>query len=242
MAHDALDIVHGDRVHTGEGLVEQHEARLGREGTGNFHAASLAARQAQPHAAADVADVQFLEQGLERGVPRRVLVEVGAHLEDGPDVVLDRELAEHRGLLRQVAHAEAGPAVHRQSGQLLVVEPDAAGVAGHQSHDHVEGGGLAGAVRPEQADHLAGIDLERQVDHDLPGAIALAERFGPQPAHGRRSGAGEGAGSAGDSAGAFGVRGAALSFAAFSRGLIVMRTPPGSLLPGFAATRCRPMS
>ena len=54
--------------------------------------------------------------------------------------------------------------------------------------DHVKGGGLAGAIRPEQADHLAALDLERQIVEDLPGLVALGEIQRPQYAHGLAGG------------------------------------------------------
>ena len=82
------------------------------------------------------------------------------HLQDGEDVLLDGELAEDAGFLRQVAHAEAGPAVHRQRGDVLAVEQDLAVVGRDLAGGHAEAGGLAGAVGAEQADDLAGVDLK----------------------------------------------------------------------------------
>ena len=99
---------------------------------------------------------------------------------------------------------------------------------GDQAHDHVEGGGLAGAVGTEEAHDLPGTHLEGEVHDDLAGTVALAEGFGPEPAHGARS--------CGTFSGGF-LRCPATSF-----GLMVMRTPPGSVSPGLAATRWRPMS
>ena len=66
-----------------------------------------------PMLCADVADVQLLEQRLERRVALGI-VEVAARLEDRVDVVRDGQLAEDRRLLRQVADAETRAAVHRQ--------------------------------------------------------------------------------------------------------------------------------
>ena len=47
-------------------------------------------------------------------------------LEDRQDVLLDRQLAEHRRLLRQVADALPRPLVHRRLGDVLAVERDLA--------------------------------------------------------------------------------------------------------------------
>ena len=78
---------------------------------------------------------------------------------------------------------EAGALIDAEGGQVALIEQDRAAVGRHQPDDHVEGGGLAGAVGAEQADHLAGVDLERQVVHHLARAVALAEQWADQPRH-----------------------------------------------------------
>jgi len=62
VADDALNVQDGDRVHTGEGLVEQHELRFRGKRTCDFDATSLAAREALTDAVTNMADVQLLEQ------------------------------------------------------------------------------------------------------------------------------------------------------------------------------------
>ncbi len=69
----------------------------------------------------------------------------------GADVLLDRETAEDRGFLRQIADAEPRAAVHRQIGDVVAVEFDGAGIGRYQAGDDVEAGGLAGAVRTRAA-------------------------------------------------------------------------------------------
>ena len=104
------------------------------------------------------------------------LLRVGhGDLEDRPDVVGDGHAAEHRGLLRQVADAELGAAVHRQPGHVLAVDGDRAGIGRHQPGDGVEAGGLAGAVRPEQRRDLAAPQRQRHVAQHRPLAVALGE-------------------------------------------------------------------
>ena len=61
-AHDALDLDHRDRVDAGEGLVQQDEARLRGQGTGDLDAAALAARQRQRRRGAQVVDAQVAQQ------------------------------------------------------------------------------------------------------------------------------------------------------------------------------------
>src|SRR5688572_20670304 len=97
------------------------------------------------------------------------------HLEDGADVLLDREAAEDRGLLRKVADAEPRAAIHRQLRDVVPVEADRSDVGRDEAGDHVEAGRLAGAVRAEEADRLAALHEEADVAHDGPLAKTLAE-------------------------------------------------------------------
>src|SRR5690606_2396985 len=47
-----------------------------------------------------------------------------------------------------------------------------------QADDHVEAGGLAGAVGPEQADHFARFQRQAEVAHHLARAVTLGQAFG----------------------------------------------------------------
>src|SRR5690606_9296403 len=60
------------------------------------------------------------------------------------------------------------------------VEHDAAGVGLDQADDHVEAGGLAGAVGAEQSHHLAGLEGEAELAHHLALLVLLAQTFGDQ--------------------------------------------------------------
>src|SRR5690606_27065039 len=53
---------------------------------------------------------------------------------------------------------------------------------GDKADDHVEGGRLAGAVRPEQADHFAAADLEGNVVHDAAFLVPLVQVAGAERA------------------------------------------------------------
>src|SRR6185312_14493567 len=126
-------------------------------------------------------------QLLEPLLARRAL-EIGSRLEDGEDVVLDRELAENGSFLRQVAEPELRPPVHRQQSQIGVIEVNAARIAGHEPDDHVEGRRLTGAVGSEETDHLAVGDLDTEIANDLTGFVALLEPARAQGRHVRTGG------------------------------------------------------
>ena len=117
---------------------------------------------------------------------RPLLAVALVQLEHGQDVLLDREAAEHRGLLRQVADAGPGPAVHGQAGDVLAVQDDLAAVGRDQAGDDIEAGGLAGPVGPEQAHGLAAGEVQRHVLEDGPGAVAFAQIVGTELGLGRR--------------------------------------------------------
>jgi hypothetical protein len=91
------------------------------------------------------------------GAPRSLRREA-LQLEDRLHVLLHRQAAEHRVLLRQVGDAEARAAVDRQVRELGLRRGGCCPRRRDQADDHVEAGGLAGAVRAEQPDHLAARD------------------------------------------------------------------------------------
>src|SRR3546814_3261655 len=82
--------------------------------------------------------------------------------------------------MRQVAHAQARACVHRLGGDVAAVEHDLALVGRDQADDHVEAGGLAGAVGAEQADDFARVQGQAEVAHDLARAVALAQSLGDE--------------------------------------------------------------
>jgi hypothetical protein len=73
--------------------------------------------------------------------------------------------------------------VHRLVADVQVVDQYAALIGLYQADDHVEAGGLAGAVRAEQADDLAAVDRQADVAHDLAALVALGQMLGFQGCH-----------------------------------------------------------
>src|SRR3546814_13933362 len=77
-------------------------------------------------------------------------------------VIGNTELAEHRGLLRQIAEAQTRAQMHGQGGDVAAIKDNFAAIGTHQTDDHVETGGFAGPIGAEQADDLAGIQAEAE--------------------------------------------------------------------------------
>src|SRR5688572_5181092 len=179
--YDALDVEHRDRIDAGKRLVEQDEGWPRGERARDLQAPTLAAGERDRAMLAQVRDVEVLEQldqarlDLRRGQ--------ALQLEDRLHVLLNGEAPEYRVLLRQVRDAKPRAAVDRQVGELHGIELDRPRVDRHQADDHVEAGGLAGAIGSEQADHLAARYLERHVLHYGARLVALAQALRAQLAH-----------------------------------------------------------
>jgi hypothetical protein len=113
-----------------------------------------------------VPDAEFFEERVQIVLPS-LPVRLD-DLQDGADVLLHRQPAEDRCLLGQVADAEAGALVHRKARHVVPVDLDRSGVDADQPGDHVEDGGLARAVRSEEADGFAAAKRQRNVLHNHP--------------------------------------------------------------------------
>ena len=123
-----------------------------------------------------MAQAELLDQLLGARAP--LLPAQRLRLQHRQNVVLHRQLAEDRRLLRQIADAVLPRAqVHRQPRNVVAVGHNAPRVRPHQSDDHVEAGRLARAVRPQQTHHLALPDLHVHAAHHLPPGVGLANLF-----------------------------------------------------------------
>src|SRR5258708_13544944 len=180
-ADDFLDVQHRDRIDPGEGFIEQDEGGLGGEGPGDLEAAALFAGQADGRAVAQVGNVQIVQQRIELGM-NGLFVQI-AQFEDGPDILRDRQFAKDRRFLRQVGQAKAGAPMDGRMGKSLLVEEEIATVKRYQAYHHVEAGGLARAVGPEQADDFAAGNVERDILDDSTRLIALLQFLRAQLAH-----------------------------------------------------------
>ena len=99
-------------------------------------------------------------------------------LEDGKDVFLYGELAEDRLLLGKVTHAMARTLIHGHLSDILIAEKDLTAIRTHQPDDHVESGGLAGAVGSEKTDNLAFFDIDIHPIHNGAPIIDFHEALG----------------------------------------------------------------
>ena len=177
---DAHDLAAALGVDAGEGLVEEHQLGLYHQSAGDLKAAALAAGKAGGAGIAQMGEAEFAEQLVEAG---GALLQRAVLLEYNVDVVGNAEPCEHRRFLGEVAHAEAGPGIHRQAGHLLLAEDDRTSVRTVQSDHHAEGRALPGTIGAEQADDLAGQHIHAETLHHGAGAEAFREPFDAEKWH-----------------------------------------------------------
>ena len=158
LVDNALNIFHRNRVDTGERLVEHYELRVYRQATGNLGAAAFASRKLVAEVAAHFLQTELCDKALE--LVALLLGCHGSHLEHRTYIVLNTELAEHRCLLGEIADAVLRTLIDRKFRDIEVVEKYAPFIWLHKPYGHIECRGLAGTVRPEQADNLSLGDID----------------------------------------------------------------------------------
>jgi hypothetical protein len=168
-AQDPPEVAARHRIDAGRRLV--HHQQLGGvdQGAGQRQLLLHAAGEAVRETAAERRQAQAVQQLV---APRPPVVDAVDGGEEG-DVLVDREIAVEREALGQVADPAAE----------LGASPDGVDAAGahrpavrrQQSEDDAQGGRLAGAVRADQAEHLAALDAEADVVDRHQVAIAPDE-------------------------------------------------------------------
>src|SRR5437763_3322266 len=114
-----------------------------------------------------------------RGRAGVLVVDMAADL----DVVEDRQLLEQPDVLERARQAEGGDVVRLASPRRLAVDEDLAVGGLIDAGEHVEDGGLSGAVRADQSDQLVRLEQEVEVAHRGEAAEANGHVFGFQEWH-----------------------------------------------------------
>jgi hypothetical protein len=100
------------------------------------------------------------------------LREVG-HFQYSADVILNTELPKYGRFLRKIANTHLRSLVHRELGNILVIDKDPAFVRLDQAHGHIESSGLPGTVRSKQTNYFSLLYLDGNVINHRTGTIAL---------------------------------------------------------------------
>src|SRR4051812_38987410 len=91
------------------------------------------------------------------------------------EVFIHREVGEDAPLLRHIAEAAACDRMGRLIRYILAFEHDTSGTLPDQTDDGTKGGGFAGAIAPEQRDHLALADFKADIEQDMRRAVIAVE-------------------------------------------------------------------
>ena len=139
--HDALDILHRNRVYARKWLVEQDKRRVDSDSTSNLGTTALTTRELVTVALAYLLQAELLDKRL--GTLTLILLGVVGHLQHRADIILDGEVTEHRSLLCKVANAQLRTLIHRQIGKfvymsIVVLEEYASLIWLDKSHYHIE--------------------------------------------------------------------------------------------------------
>ena len=166
-----LQVGHRDRIHSGKRLIEQQIAGPllpHSQGAGHFTAPALATGELLTLTVLEGREVEFLHQGIQ---PPPALLAGDPTLFQGEfQVLANSELAEHTGLLGEVADPQARPLGHGQHLDAASIQQYPALVGAEQTSDQAKGGGLPGPVRSEQTHHLPWVELDGDVVHEHPAA------------------------------------------------------------------------
>src|SRR5919109_1825383 len=168
---DSLNVVHSDRVDTGEWLIEHHELRRSDQRPRNFEPAAVAAGKRVRLALSQMLDAELIEQSLETLAP--LGTRQRHRFENCEDVFFDSELSKDRWFLGQIPDAEAGALIHRHIGDVTTVEEYSAFLWLYQPDDHVERRGFAGAFRAENPDDLPLLQSQGHIVDDATPSVSL---------------------------------------------------------------------
>ncbi len=186
---DQLDHLRAlDRVETAERFVEQEHLRTHGERGGKHQALSREHRQLAGQCS--LLGGQAAEgQGIERVILRLVLEPERRMLSVTPECAPNQHVGQY-GLtierdsgLKGAREAEPADLVRAQPLDLAVFELDDAAGGGIDARDAVEKGRFAGAVRPDDGIHLAGLDGKAQVAYREQSSIGLADLLALEDRH-----------------------------------------------------------
>ena len=164
-------------------LVEQQQARFRTQRPPDFHHLSSAVGKIAHGLPAMALQVQQIDHRF-HPFPKRDLLpahgqqeqHVGQKIGAAMHMAADKQIVQHRLAVEQLrvlerpSDTQLGDPMRGPAGHVFAGEAHAAGIGVVEAADDVEDGRLAGAVRPDDAEHLAFDDIERHVAHGLHAA------------------------------------------------------------------------
>ena len=178
LVDNRLNIFHGNGIDTGKGFVEHNELGADGQTAGYLGTPPLATRQLVAQVLAHLLQTKFGNEALQ--LLALVLLRRGSHLEHTAYVVLDRQLAEYRSLLCQIADTDLCPLIDGIVGNIEVVEINMSLIGRNQTRSHVESGRLTGTVWAQQTYDFALCHINRHMVDHRTLAILLHQVLGTQ--------------------------------------------------------------
>src|SRR5881398_138124 len=169
VAHVGPHLIAALRIEAERRLVEKQYLRRVQQPAGNLEPALHAAGERLDQVIAPLPQLEHPQQGF-APLPPRVPWHVVQHAVD-VHVLPRREVAVETGILEH--HAESLADLGWMCGRVESVELERAARRPQQGGEHLDGGGLAGPVRPEEREDLAGSHVER----DVVDSLDVAERL-----------------------------------------------------------------
>ena len=165
---DAEDLQHDQRRQAERGLVEQHQARLQHQCTGDGQHLLLAARQRAGLLLDAFLEAREVDEDTLQFVlhPLLVLAGVGCDAE----ILVDRKRREGAASLRDMGDALADDLFRGHAADVLAVEADRAVGSDHVA-DRPQRGRLAGAVGAQQGRDATGGNVEGDIVERLRLAV-----------------------------------------------------------------------
>ena len=160
------------------GLVEVEDLRVVQERGGDVAAHPLAEAELPDRDVEQVAEAEQLDELRQVG---SVPLGVGpVDLLQQVEGVAQRQVPPQRGALAE-DHADPAGQLGALAAGVDARDADRAGGRHQDAGEHLDRGRLAGAVRADVADHLAGLDLEAQLLHGLDVGPAADPEGAGQP-------------------------------------------------------------
>ena len=165
-------------------LVHEHEARLDGERTGDLELPFLAVRKYRCRRVCVRSDTEEVEE-LRR--PATSISGSSADSQSGYlDVLTHGEVSEGVAVLERARETGAPPAVRPPARDVAILELDGARARKVEARHDVHERRLAGAVRPDEPDHLTAAKLERDALERMNAHEGPRDTGGPERASGHR--------------------------------------------------------
>ena len=172
LVDDAAHQQPAQRIEPGGRLVQEDELRIVQQRLRQPHALEHALAVAAQRAIGGVQQVDARQQPIDAGVQRDAAQPIEPPVE--PQQLGRGERVVKAEMLGKKADARADRAIAERRAQHV----PRAGRRRDQRQQHLDRRGLAGAVRPEKAEDLAGAHLQRQIGHREGVAELLAQGVG----------------------------------------------------------------